>query len=68
MIYVCIALCAVIVVQSIFHRAERKDLYNRIQSKDYKEYRTTTSDPPKQMKSRNEAVYSKWRHEGVDKK
>lgn len=32
-------LIGVIIFQSIIHRLERKDLYNRIMSKDYAEYK-----------------------------
>lgn len=32
-------LCGIIVIQSIFHRFERKDLYNRIMSKNLTEYK-----------------------------
>ena len=39
MIAIIYSLIGVIVLQSIIHRIERKDLYNRIMSKDYAEYK-----------------------------
>lgn len=51
-------LIGVIILQSIIHCLERKDLYNRIMSKDYTEYKgTKCSYTP----SAHNRVLSRWR-------
>lgn len=63
MTVVCIALCVVIAAIEIVHAIERRDLYNRIQSKDYKEYKAS-GVPPKRPESRHDQVLKKWRKKG----
>ena len=58
MIAIIYALIGVIVLQSITHRIERKDLYNRIMSKDYAEYKgSKCSYTP----SAHDRVLKRWR-------
>lgn len=58
MITVIYVLIGVIVLQSIFHRLERKDLYNRIMSKDFAEYKgSKCSYTP----SAHDRVLKRWR-------
>lgn len=47
----------------VLHYKERKDLYNRIMSKDLKEYRNINQKPHKPI-SKHEKMLAKWR--GVD--
>lgn len=54
-----IALCAVIVAIEVLHWLERRDLYNRIHAKDYREYK---QDQPKQPMSKHDAVLRRWRY------
>lgn len=53
-------LIAVIFVQSLSHRLERKDLYNRIMCKDINDYKDIDSPMRKSM-SGHERVLKKWR-------
>jgi hypothetical protein len=56
------ALAVVIVVQQIIHHYERKDLYNRIMSKNLTEYK---GDSPGYQLSAHRRVLNRWRgHEG----
>lgn len=58
MIGVIYALCGVIVLQQIVHHAERKDLYNRIMSKNLTEYK---GDSPGYQLSAHRKVLERWR-------
>ena len=53
-----IALCGVILVQQITHHFERKDLYNRIMSKNLTEYK---GESPGYQVSAHQKVLSRWR-------
>ena len=58
MIAIIYSLVGVIILQSIIHRIERKDLYNRIMSKDYAEYKgSKCSYTP----SAHDRVLKRWR-------
>ena len=58
------ALLGVIVIQSVIHRFERKDLYNRIMSKNLTEYK---GDSPGYQVSAHKRVLNRWReHKGGD--
>lgn len=60
MIAIIYALIGVIVLQSIIHRIERKDLYNRIMSKDYAEYKGREY---RYTPSAHDRVLKRWRGE-----
>ncbi len=51
-------LCGVIVLQSIIHHFERKDLYNRIMSKNLAEYK---GEKCIFVKSAHDRVINRWR-------
>lgn len=51
-------LCGVIVLQSIIHHFERKDLYNRIMSKNLTEYK---GEKCISAKSAHDRVLKRWR-------
>ena len=52
------ALCGVIAIQQIMHHCERKDLYNRIMSKNLTEYK---GDSPGYQLSAHRRVLNRWR-------
>jgi hypothetical protein len=52
------ALCGVIALQQIMHHYERKDLYNRIMSKNLTEYK---GDSPGYQISAHRRVLNRWR-------
>ena len=54
----CYILCGVIVLQSIIHHFERKDLYNRIMSKNFTEYK---GEKCHSVKSAHDKVIKRWR-------
>ena len=57
-------LCVIIFLQSLVHRAERKDLYNRIMCRDLSEYKGKN---PHSVKSAHDRVIRRWRgKEGED--
>lgn len=58
-------LIVLIVAQDIAHRAERRDLYNRIMSKDYKEFKSKENVHPKYV-SAHKKILLKWRKKNVD--
>lgn len=51
-------LCGIIIIQCIFHHFERKDLYNRIMSKDFTEYK---GKKRMSAKSAHDRVIKRWR-------
>ncbi len=51
-------LCGVIILQSIIHRFERKDLYNRIMSKNLTEYK---GEKHVYVKSAHDRAIKRWR-------
>lgn len=50
-------LCGVLVLQAVMHRIERRDLYNRIMSKNFAEYK----DEHRAVKSAHRRAVDKWR-------
>lgn len=61
-----IILLAVIVLQTLLHYIERRDLYNRMMSKDLTEYKNSGNPPPKTVPSAHDRVLNKWRNKGGD--
>lgn len=61
MIYI---LCGVIVIQSVIHHIERKDLYNRIMCKSITEYK---GDCKSFKKSAHQSAIERWRNKGGGK-
>ena len=57
------ALCALIAVQQIIHHIERKDLYDRIMSKNLTEYK---GDARTYSVSAHRKVLSRWKQKGGD--
>lgn len=57
-----IILIAVIILQSIFHYIERRDMTNRLMSKSYTEYKAIDSTPPKNIPSAHSKVINRWRN------
>jgi predicted TPR repeat methyltransferase len=57
--YIIGALILTIIIKDMLHKAERKDLYNRIMSKDLTEFKQ--DGHIKQMKSAHDRVMNKWR-------
>lgn len=51
-------LCGVILIQQLLHHAERKDLYNRIMSKNLTEYK---GEPLPYQVSAHKRVLNRWR-------
>ena len=49
------------IIQAIFHFIERRDMMNRIMSKDYKEYSHKGSPPPIHIPSAHSRILRKWR-------
>lgn len=58
MIVVIYVLCGVIVFQQIIHHFERRDLYNRIMSKNLTEYK---GDTPGYQISAHKRVLNRWK-------
>ena len=54
-------LCGVVVLQQVLHHAERKDLYNRIMSKNLTEYK---GESPGYQVSAHKQVLNRWRQRG----
>ena len=61
-----VVLVAVIMIQAIFHYCERRDLYDRLMSKDLSEYKKSGSPPPKQVPSAHDRVMKNWRNKVGD--
>ena len=60
-----IILCAVIVLQAIFHYLERRDMCNRLMSKSFSEYKQGSTPPP-HIPSAHDRVLNKWRDKAGD--
>ena len=56
-----IALIIINAIQSILHFVERRDMLNRIMSKDLTDYKQS-GIPPKQVPSAHEKTLSRWRN------
>ena len=57
-----IILIAVIILQGISHFIERRDMYNRLMSKDLTEYNRSKRTPPKHIPSAHERVLNRWKN------
>lgn len=55
-----IILVAVIILQTILHSVERRDMYNRLMSKSLTEYKRSGT-PPEHIPSAHERVLNKWK-------
>ena len=56
-----IILIAVIILQSILHYCERRDMYNRLMSRNLSDYKQGTI-PPKHIPSAHDRTLNKWRN------
>lgn len=63
-----LVLCGIIVAQQIVHYAERRDLYDRLMSRDVNEYKHARArDKPKNgITSRHEQIMKRWREPDAD--
>jgi hypothetical protein len=61
-----ILLIAVIIIQAIINRCERRDMLNRLMSKNLTEYRQDDRTPPKPIPSAHDRVLKKWRNRAGD--
>jgi hypothetical protein len=61
-----IILFAVIIIQSVIHFIERRDMYNRLMSKSLSEYKQSDKIPPKHIPSAHELTLRKWRNKAGD--
>ena len=59
-------LIAVIILQSVIHFLERRDMCNRLMSKNLTEYKQAGS-PPKHIPSAHSQVLSNWRKKAGEK-
>ena len=57
------ALCGIIALQQVVHSVERRDLYNRIMSRDLAEYK---GESPGYQVSAHKKVLNRWRKRGDD--
>lgn len=64
MIVYCI-LSAIIIIQDIIHRAERRDMLNRLMAKDLADLRQDVVTPPKHIPSAHDRVLNNWRKKKV---
>jgi hypothetical protein len=60
-----IILIAVIILQASLHFFERRDMYNRLMSKNLTEYKQSGT-PPVHIPSAHERVLNKWRNKAGD--
>ena len=63
-----IILIAVIAIQTLLHYIERRDMYNRLMSKNLAEYNNMNMPPPKHIPSAHELTLRKWRNTAGDDK
>ena len=61
-----IILIAVIILQSIIHSIERRDMMNRLMSRNLTEYKQGDKNPPKHIPSAHELTLRKWRNKAGD--
>ena len=62
-----ILLIAVIILQNILHSFERRDMYNRLMSKDLTEYKNSgNTTPKKHIPSAHDRVLARWRNKAGD--
>lgn len=58
-------LCGVIILQNIIHYFERRDLYNRLMSKNLSEYK---GEKPVSVMTAHERILKRWREKGGEKR
>jgi len=68
MMYVIYALLILILAQEIIHRAERKDLYNRIMCRDIDDYKHLGEPKADKAPSAHDRALKKWRSKGKNDK
>ena len=56
-----IILVAVILTQSLLHYAERRDMTDRLMSKNLTDYKQGGNPPPKQIPSAHDRTLKRWR-------
>ena len=56
-----IILIAVIILQTIFHFCERRDMYNRLMSKNLSDYKQGTKPPKMHIPSAHSRILNNWR-------
>lgn len=61
-----IILITVIIIQAITHFIERRDMLNRLMSKNLTEYKQGTNPPLKHIPSAHDRVLKKWRNKAGD--
>lgn len=61
-----IILCGVIVAQQILHYIERKELCDRLMSRDVTEYRAKAREKPVSVSKRHEQIMRRWREPDAD--
>ena len=61
-----IILIVVIILQEIFHYLERRDMCNRLMSRNLSEYKQGNTPPP-HIPSAHDRVLKKWRDKAGDK-
>ena len=66
--YICIMLLLFIAGQAIIHFFERKDLYNRIMSRDIFDYEAAKSEPHDARMSAHRKALEQWKHKGDETK
>ena len=68
MMYVIYALLILILAQEIIHRAERKDLYNRIMCRDIDDYKQLGEPKASKAPTAHDRALKKWRGMGKNDK
>lgn len=61
-----IILIAIIIIQTIIHFIERRDMYNRLMSKDFTDYNRAKIPPPVHIPSAHSKILNKWRNKVGD--
>jgi hypothetical protein len=61
-----IILIAVIILQTVFHFIERRDMYNRLMSRNLTEYKQGGEPPNIHIPSAHSRVLNKWRNKAGD--
>lgn len=61
-----IILVAVILTQSLLHYAERRDMYDRLMSKNLTDYKQGNNPPSKHIPSAHDRILKKWRNKAGD--
>lgn len=63
-----IILIAVIILQAFFHYLERRDMYNRLMSKNLTDYKQGGTPAPKHIPSAHDTVLKNWRDRSGDRR